>query len=302
MIYAYLRVSTDDQDLDSQKQGVDEFAKKNNWKINEYIKDEGVSGAKDPKKRQLGFVLEKLKKGDKLIAAEISRLGRDLLMVMEILNHCMKTGCIVYTVKDNYILGDDVQSKVLAFAFGLSAEIERKMIQARTREGLALRMKKGVLLGRPPNSQTNFNILLGTDKKDDIIMQYKLGVPLIRIARNVNIHREVVRFRLIDWGIITDEKQIKNYERRKEQQQERSAIWRGYKCTPLNLTHDEMQKIKALIIKNLTIPDIHKEFFAYTYKQIYDTIYFNVELNLLYREHGQKILVKTHKREKEYKE
>ena len=136
MVYAYLRVSTDKQDYEVQKMGVDDFAKNHGWSIDEYITDDGVSGAKAPNKRHLGTLLEKLKKGDTLIAAEISRLGRDLLMVMEILNHCMMVGCIVYTVKDNYILGDDVQSKVLAFAFGLSAEIERKMIQARTIEGL----------------------------------------------------------------------------------------------------------------------------------------------------------------------
>lgn len=125
-----------------KKQGVDEFAKNKGWTIDEYITDDGVSGGKDPSKRKLGDLLNKIKEKDIIIASEISRLGRDLLMVMEILNHCMKTGAMVYTVKDNYVLGDDVQSKVLAFAFGLSAEIERKMIQMRTKEGLSLRIKK----------------------------------------------------------------------------------------------------------------------------------------------------------------
>ena len=166
-IYGYLRVSTDDQDYNSQKQGVENFANAKGWTIEEYITDEGVSGGKDPSKRKLGDLLNKIKEKDIIIASEISRLGRDLLMVMEILNHCMKIGAVVYTVKDNYVLGDDVQSKVLAFAFGLSAEIERKMIQMRTKEGLALRIKKGVLLGRPykDKQETKSNVAIKTEQE-----------------------------------------------------------------------------------------------------------------------------------------
>ena len=114
-----------------------------------YITDEGVSGGKDPDKRNLGPLLQLLNKDDVIICSEISRLGRDLYMVMDILHYCMEKGCIIYTVKDKFVLGDDIQSKVLAFAFGLSAEIERQMIRQRTKEGLRLRMKLGVLVGRP---------------------------------------------------------------------------------------------------------------------------------------------------------
>ena len=94
-VYGYLRVSTDKQDYNSQKQGVDGFAEKQGWQIDKYITDEGVSGSKDPYKRNLGALLELMHKDDILIAAEISRLGRDLLMVMDILNHCMKVGAVV---------------------------------------------------------------------------------------------------------------------------------------------------------------------------------------------------------------
>lgn len=126
MIYGYLRVSTDEQDVNSQKQGVEQFAKERGWDIDEYITDEGVSGGKDPDKRNLGPLLKKLQKDDIVIASEISRLGRDLYMVMDILHFAMERGCVIYTVKDRFTLGDDIQSKVLAFAFGLSAEIERR--------------------------------------------------------------------------------------------------------------------------------------------------------------------------------
>lgn len=133
MIYGYLRVSSDEQDVNSQKQGVDKFASDKGWVIEKYITDEGVSGGKDPDKRNLGPLLKLLQKGDVIISSEISRLGRDLYMVMDILHFCMERGCIIYTVKDKFVLGDDIQSKVLAFAFGLSAEIERQMIRQRTK-------------------------------------------------------------------------------------------------------------------------------------------------------------------------
>lgn len=150
MIYGYLRVSSDAQDVNSQKQGVDDFARARGWTIDKYITDEGVSGGKDPDKRNLGPMLKKIKKNDIIICSEISRLGRDLYMVMDILHFCMDRGCIIYTVKDRFVLGDDIQSKVLAFAFGLSAEIERQMIRQRTTEGIRLRRTMGVLMGRPP--------------------------------------------------------------------------------------------------------------------------------------------------------
>ena len=136
MTYAYLRVSTDKQDGQNQRLGVDDFAKKKGLVIDEYIDDEGKSGTLEPEKRELGNLLKKLKKGDVLIAGEISRLGRSLFMVMRILEYCMKNEVMVYTVKDGYELGNNITSKVLAFAFGLSAEIERDMISRRVKEAL----------------------------------------------------------------------------------------------------------------------------------------------------------------------
>ena len=298
-VYGYLRVSTDEQDSNSQKQGVDSFAAEHGWAIDEYIRDEGVSGGKDPSKRNLGPLLSKLKEGDRLIAAEISRLGRDLLMVMEILNHCLKTGCIVYTVKDNYILGDDVQSKVLAFAFGLAAEIERKMIQARTKEGLLLRVKKGILLGRPPARTTSFDLRKGTDKKKDIITQYELGVPLRRMEKNLGIDRQTLINRLIEWKIVKDEKLIATYEKRKKKSSERNkAAWKDTDLCVVNFSSEDYEKITNLIKQDFVIPEISQQFPTFTYEQIYDTIFFDTELHLLYREHGQKKLTSAHQRDK----
>jgi DNA invertase Pin-like site-specific DNA recombinase len=105
--------------------------------------EETISGTKSYTKRQLGRLLKRVRKGDLIICAELSRLGRSLFMIMEILNICMSKECRVWTIKDGYRLGDDIQNKVLAFAFGLSAEIERNLISQRTREALARHLKVG---------------------------------------------------------------------------------------------------------------------------------------------------------------
>ncbi len=290
MIYGYLRVSTDDQDYNSQKQGVDSFATAKGWTIDEYITDEGVSGGKDPSKRKLGALLDKIKEKDIIIASEISRLGRDLLMVMEILNHCMKIGAVVYTVKDNYVLGDDVQSKVLAFAFGLSAEIERKMIQMRTREGLALKVKKGVLLGRPyTENKERVQICIDEEKEKEIVYQYNLGVSLSRIAVNVGNSRQTVTYCLAKKGVLPNSEMlmasfIKQFEREKE----RSNSY--FSDDPLQIVDFDKNVVRGLIMDNFTIPEIHEKLKKYTYQQVYDSIYADRELNTLYRSHGQKRL------------
>ena len=102
----------------------------------------------------MGVLLRKVQKDDVIICSELSRLGRSLFMIMEILSICMKKECRVWTIKDNYRLGDDIQSKVLAFAFGLSAEIERNLISQRTKEALARKKAEGVRLGRPVGKQS----------------------------------------------------------------------------------------------------------------------------------------------------
>ena len=148
MVYGYIRVSSDKQTVENQRFEINKFAHANNLNIDGWI-EETISGAKNYDKRELGKLLKKVKKGDLIICAELSRLGRNLFMIMEILNLCMSRECKVWTIKDNYRLGEDIQSKVLAFAFGLSAEIERNLISQRTKEALARKRAEGVVLGRP---------------------------------------------------------------------------------------------------------------------------------------------------------
>lgn len=290
MIYGYLRVSSDEQDVNSQKQGVEQFAKDKGWKIDEYITDEGVSGGKDPDKRNLGPLLRKLQKGDIVIASEISRLGRDLYMVMDILHFCMEKECVIHTVKDRFTLGDDIQSKVLAFAFGLAAEIERQMIRQRTKEGLKLRMKMGVLLGRglTPDILAK-EPTCDEDTKKKIIEQYNWGVPIRRLAQNFNLDRSTICRYLHRWGI----KKSAYLDRiDKLREEERKNRYKDEDYCAVDFTDNEKVLLVKLIEANLTLPQIAEQLPQYTYEQIYDTFMCDRDLHSLYRKHGHAKLVK----------
>ena len=147
MIYAYIRVSTEKQTVENQRQEIIRFCDTKELSIDKWIK-ETVSGTKNTDNRRLGALLKKIKKDDILIISEISRLSRKLMDIMEILRICMEKEVTVYSIKEGYELGDTIVSKVLAFAFGLSAEIERNLISQRTKEGLARARANGVKLGR----------------------------------------------------------------------------------------------------------------------------------------------------------
>lgn len=154
MVYGYIRVSSDKQTVENQRYEINKFCQRERMVIDGWI-EETISGTKSYNKRQLGVLLKRVQKGDLIICAELSRLGRNLFMIMEILNICMTKECRVWTIKDNYRLGDDIQSKVLAFAFGLSAEIERNLISQRTKEALARKKAEGVILGRPKGKKSS---------------------------------------------------------------------------------------------------------------------------------------------------
>jgi DNA invertase Pin-like site-specific DNA recombinase len=189
MVYAYLRVSTGKQDGKNQKLGIDALATARGLHIDEYIDDEGVSGTVEPEKRELGKLLDKLKPGDILLAGELSRLGRSVFMIFSILEYCMKNNITIMTAKDGYTLGNDIQSKVMAFAFGLSAEIEREMISRRTKEALALRKAQGVHVGRKNGSKNSYNTKWYAGKEEQIKKMYESGMKKAEIARQLNIDR-----------------------------------------------------------------------------------------------------------------
>ncbi len=184
-VYGYLRVSTDKQDCDNQKIGVEELARTRGLPIENWIIDDGVSGTKEPEKRKLGKLLKRIKSGDVIICSELSRLGRRLFMVISILEHCMKIGAKVLTVKDAYELGDNVQSKILAFAFGLVAELEREMISKRTKEALQRVKSQGRSLGRPKGRKNRKRVWEGKEKK--IRKLLKQGIGKTKTARMTGI-------------------------------------------------------------------------------------------------------------------
>ena len=180
MIYGYLRVSTDKQTLENQKFEINNFCENENIKIEKWV-TENISGTKDFEKRKLGKLLKKLRKDDILICSEISRLGRNLLQIMTILNFCMKKEAQVWTIKDNYRLGVDIQSKVLAFAFSLSAEIERNLISQRTKEALARLKANGKKLGRVYGSKNKKHILDG--REQSVLKLIHKGVTKTQVAK-----------------------------------------------------------------------------------------------------------------------
>jgi DNA invertase Pin-like site-specific DNA recombinase len=189
MIYGYIRVSTDKQTVENQRYEINKFCEIKEIIVDKWI-EESISGTKDIEKRLLGDLLNKLKKDDILICSELSRLGRNLLMIMSILNQCMKHEVKVWTIKDNYRLGNDINSKVLAFAFGLSAEIERNLISQRTKEALARKKAEGVILGRPKGRKSTKTKLTGQEKKIQELLDRK--VSRSAIARILGVHRMTV--------------------------------------------------------------------------------------------------------------
>ena len=192
MIYGYIRVSSDKQTVENQRFEINKFCSSNQIVIDDWI-EETISGTKNYTKRQLGNLLKKVHKDDIIICSELSRLGRNLFMIMEILNICMTKECRVWTIKDNYRLGDDIQSKVLAFAFGLSAEIERNLISQRTKEALARKKAEGVRLGRPKGKASSKEAYKLYKKEQLIVSLREERVSFKKIGDILHVNRDTVR-------------------------------------------------------------------------------------------------------------
>ena len=186
MIYGYIRVSTEHQNTSNQKFEINKFATSHNIQINQWV-EETISSRKPLNKRKLGTLLKELKEGDILISTEISRLGRSLLEVMGILQYCLTQNCQIWTLKENYKLGSDIASKVLAFAFGLSAEIERQLISERTKMSLDKLKTQGKHLGRPFGAKSkSLKLSKNTKKVKDLMAK---GLPKAQIARLLGVDK-----------------------------------------------------------------------------------------------------------------
>ena len=184
MTYAYIRVSTDKQTVENQRFEINKFLKTTGLQIDFWI-EETISGTVSPKKRNLGKILDHVQYGDIIICSELSRLGRNMFMIMSILNRLMERGVIIYTVKERYKLGEDLTSKVLAFAFSISAEIERTLISQRTTEALRRKKADGIKLGRPKGKKNSHYKLSDYDKKIKIMLAE--GYPKTLISKQLNV-------------------------------------------------------------------------------------------------------------------
>lgn len=183
-IIGYIRVSSNKQTCEHQKYEIEQFAQQNHIIVDKWVM-ETISSRKALNKRKLGELLNALQPNDVLIAAEISRLGRSLLEVMHILEYCLNKNCQVWTLKENYRLGNDIQSKVMAFAFGLSAEIERNLISQRTKASLESVRATGKRLGRPFAAQSKKLKLSRNTKK--IKQWLENGFTRYRIAKMMSV-------------------------------------------------------------------------------------------------------------------
>lgn len=193
-VVAYLRVSTEKQFLENQQEEIIRFAEKNGLNIDRWYM-ETVSGKVSTKERKLSGLLEKMKPGDSLIVTEISRLSRTLLEIMTILNSCIKKKVVLYSTKEGYVFQNDINSKVLGFAFGLMAEIERNLISMRTKEALARRKQEGKHLGRRKGDMPKMKLL--RENKRQLLKAHRKGASCASLTREMGVSRTTM-FRFLN--------------------------------------------------------------------------------------------------------
>ena len=185
MIYAYIRVSTDLQSYEGQQFEIENFCRGRQWKVDKWVQEK-VSGTAELEKRTLGKLIRRMQRGDTLVCTELSRLGRNMMMVMSTLNSLSEKGILLFSIKDNFELSDTLNSKIIAFAFSLAAEIERNLISQRTREALAAKKLAGVKLGRPMGKSAKRKMF--DAKYQEIVMQRENGKTILSLAKKYNIH------------------------------------------------------------------------------------------------------------------
>jgi DNA invertase Pin-like site-specific DNA recombinase len=185
MIHVYLRVSTTAQDVDNQRHGINEWLVKHGYEAGSVAED-SESGALDWRKRKLGLVIEQLRAGDVLVCAEVSRLARSMLQVLEIMQEAAKREASIVIVKSGLVLDGSMQAKIMVTVLGLCAELEREFIRARTTEALRARKEKGLPLGRPEGSTGKSKL----DAQERQIREYlEKGLNITAVAKLCSCQR-----------------------------------------------------------------------------------------------------------------
>ena len=189
MTVAYIRVSTQIQTCQGQRYEIENWSVRHGITVNIWV-EEKVSGMNNLQERTLGRTLGKMRKGDLLVCTELSRLGRNMMMVMSILNYCSEKGIRIQSIKDNFEWSGSLHSKILAFAYSLTSEIERNLISQRTKEALAAKKAEGKKLGRPcgkTKQRIRFEEML-----DDILRMREEKIPYNIIAERIGVHKNTL--------------------------------------------------------------------------------------------------------------
>jgi DNA invertase Pin-like site-specific DNA recombinase len=195
-VIGYLRVSTQSQDLEKNKADILAYANDNDLGKVHFVQ-EVVSGKVSWKRRRIKEVIDQLGKDDWLIVPELSRLGRSMLDILEIIQEAKEKGINIYAIKNNWTLDNSMESKIILMVFSMAAEIERDLISSRTKEALRVKKESGVTLGRPKGP--------GKSKLDEhqeeIIALLRNGVPKKRVASKygssaVNLYNWILKNQL----------------------------------------------------------------------------------------------------------
>lgn len=163
--FAYLRVSSDRQDIDSQRLKILEYARRHRFLVDEFVEFEGSSRI-SLRARRIEELLEKLAPGDTLVVVELSRIGRSLGEIIEVMNELARRDVYVHIIEQGMRLcgAHDMATKVQIAMFGIMAEVERDLISERTKAGVARARAEGKQIGRPKGS-TGKSVLDGRESQ-----------------------------------------------------------------------------------------------------------------------------------------
>ncbi len=187
--FAYLRISKDSQDIDSQKLGLLEYANKHGFSNMEIV-SEVVGRSVSWRNRKLGLLLDEARSGDVLCTPEFTRLAGSPGQVFSFLEKASKKGVVVHITKTGTVMDGSMQSQLLASVFAMASMIEVSFIRERTKEGLQRVRNEGRILGRPKGSVSK---TLKLDKERDLIQGYvALGLPKRRIAKALKVSYNTV--------------------------------------------------------------------------------------------------------------
>lgn len=184
MNYAYLRVSTQEQNLKNQ-----ELEIKRHYHIDKWYYDK-KSGTLDYHKRNLNSIINEMQKDDILIVTELSRLGRSIIMIFQIVTEIQSKDCGIIAIKNNFNISpsskNDIVSQTMLFAFGLSAQIERELISERTKQGLTVARLNGKKIGRQKGVSVYYVKLRKYQK--ELLQKRKQGASINALAKEYNVN------------------------------------------------------------------------------------------------------------------